>query len=453
MRRALVMVMLSMALAGRGEAREPQLREQVAARNDPSETYTLYLPSSYDEKKPAPLLFVFDPRGRATAAAGFFRDGAETFGWIVISANGTRSDESPEPNLHALRALLPEAERYNADPNRIYAAGFSGTAMLAWTIGITTGRLAGVIGVGGRSIDELPPRKFNFAHYGFAGIADFNNREMRRVDAALDREGKTHRFTQFDGVHRWMTPELAREAIGWLEVIAMKEQRRPRDEQIIAAELGRDRAAAEALERGGSLLDAMRRYHAIAQTYGDAAARDAAARLERDARVQRALADEAKWDEFETLFTKQVFGNTGAIYAAAREERSARHLAADFRVAELQKRAQRGGAEAAAARRLLEAVFGQTSFYLPRQLAERGEHALAAATIAVATEIHPENPNTWYALAAAQARAGDRRRALDALAKAFANGFSDKTHLAADEAFAALRSDPRFQQFLASPSQ
>ena len=37
------------------------------------------------------------------------------------------------------------------DPERIYAAGFSGGAMLAWALGRVTGGLAGV------SFEELPP--------------------------------------------------------------------------------------------------------------------------------------------------------------------------------------------------------------------------------------------------------------------------------------------------------
>lgn len=58
-----------------------------------------------------------------------------------------------------------------------------------------------MIGVGGRFVPEVPPSKFNFAHYGFAGERDFNHREMRLVDEAL--EGRVpHRFRSFNGGHR-----------------------------------------------------------------------------------------------------------------------------------------------------------------------------------------------------------------------------------------------------------
>src|SRR5688572_19083640 len=233
------------------------LTENVPTRTDPSQTYTLVLPSSYDPAKKHPLLLILDPRGRGTVAARIFAEAADEHGWIIVSSNGTRSDAGTEPNERALRALLPEVvQRYPVDIKRVYAAGFSGTAITAWSLGVRSNGLAGVIGVGGRLVEELPPAKFNFAHYGFAGDEDFNNREMRAVDARLT---VPHRYENFPGNHRWITPELARDAIRWMEVMAMKDNRRPRDEAFINTAYDRDVAAAAALPPRESL----RRYEAI----------------------------------------------------------------------------------------------------------------------------------------------------------------------------------------------
>jgi predicted peptidase len=126
--------------------------ENIPTRADATQTYTLYLPTSYDAKKAWPLLLVFDPRGRGTPAAEIFRGAAEEYGWMLISSNQTRSDDDSAPNDRAVRALLAEAAAYSVDVKRIYATGFSGTAMLAWDVGIQTRRFAGVIGVGGLTI-------------------------------------------------------------------------------------------------------------------------------------------------------------------------------------------------------------------------------------------------------------------------------------------------------------
>jgi predicted esterase len=363
------------------------MTENVASKADAQQTYTLVLPSDYDAAKKYPLLLIFDPRGRGTVAAKLFAEAADAYGWILISSNGTRSDESWEPNERALRALWPEVARYAADPRRIYATGFSGTVMAAWALGIKTGGLAGVIGVGGRYFsDEVAPVKFSFAHYGIAGDADFNNREMRAIDALLEEEKKPHRFRSFEGPHGWMPPELARDAFGWMELWAMKQQRRTRDEALIAKLYERELAAAKSL----------RDYRAILETYEGLRdveqVRATVARLERDPATLREQQEEAKADEFESRYMKETMSRIPQIFSelrAAPDEsfRATARLLREFRIADLKKRAAKPGAEGAAARRILEAVYAQMAFYLPRALEERGERDLAEATRKVAAEI------------------------------------------------------------------
>lgn len=384
MRRAILLLLLACSAAA------GTLKENVASAADAQQTYTLFLPSSYDGTKKLPLLLVLDPRGRGTLTAKRFEDAAEEFGWILISSNGTRSDESWEPNERALRALWPEIARYSADPRRLYATGFSGTAMVAWSLGIKTGALAGVIGVGGRLFgDELSPARFSFAHYGFAGDTDFNNREMRAVDALLAQEHKPHRFRSFEGPHSWMPPELARDAFVWMELMAMKQQRRSRDEQLIATTYQHDLAAAKTVREYRAILDTYEGLRDVEEV------RATVARLERDPTVLREQQEEAKWDEFEARYVKETMSRIPQIFSDLRATpdepfRAAPRLMREFKIAEMKKRAAKSGAEGAAARRILEAVYAQMAFYLPRALAERGENELAEATKKVAAEIHPD---------------------------------------------------------------
>ena len=412
-----------------------RLVENVATRADATQTYTLYLPSKYDATKAHPLLLIFDPRGRGTQAAEIFRDAAEEYGWILISSNQTRSDDDSAPNDRAVRALLSETAVYATDPKRLYATGFSGTAMLAWDVGIQTRRLAGVIGVGGRLVDSVPPKQFNFAHYGFAGDRDFNNREMRLVDEAL--EGIVpHRFQSFDGEHRWITPALAREALGWFEVLAG-------NESVRAGVLAEDVAAAEKLTG----LAAWRRWRAIHQTYGGYEERIA------KVDVSRELAEEKKWDEWSARYVERLASAPATIRAMTRPRTA--DAARALGLKDLQRRAERPGAEGTSAKRVLAMVFAQAAFRLPPKFAARGEHAAAAAFLGVAVEIHPDRWDAWYNLGASLARAGDAAGALAALEKSIALGFDDGKHLAADEDYASLRDEKRFQELvsLASHSQ
>src|SRR5690349_18514215 len=92
MRRVLLMLLFSTVLRA-AEPEKGKLVENIATRLDPTQSYTLYLPSSYDATKKQPLLLVFDPRQRGTVAANIYKDAAEEFGWILISSNLTRSDD------------------------------------------------------------------------------------------------------------------------------------------------------------------------------------------------------------------------------------------------------------------------------------------------------------------------------------------------------------------------
>jgi tetratricopeptide (TPR) repeat protein len=456
MRRLVLLLVFASTLAA-AEPERGKLVENVAARNDATQTYTLYLPSSYDAAKKYPALVILDPRGRGTVAAKVFRPAAEEYGWILVSSNQTRSDGEWEPNVKALRAIMPDVtSRYATDPRRIYATGFSGTAMVAWHLGITTGALAGVIGVGGRNIPDMPPEKFNFAHYGFSGDEDFNNRDMRDVEAILDREHQVpHRFASFPGTHQWIGVEEARAALGWMELVAMADGKRPRDEALIERLYAADVAAAAALEAAGRRVDALQRYRDISRTFESlhdvSALRRAIARLTDDPAVAREREETAKWAAFEQDYVTTVLSRIPQLFATIRGQ----HLppvptfTQELRIADLQKRATRPGLEGTTARRLLEAVFGQFNAYLPKQLFERHEYALALALFTVARNIHDDRPNNWYNLATAHARLGQTKKALDALEKAISLGWTDRTAIANDEDFTSLRKEPRFKKLTA----
>ncbi len=164
----------------RGEIVDP-----VAAFEEPEETYALSLPAGYTPERKWPILFVLDPRSRGRMAAELFRDGAERFGYIVVSSNSTRSDTPPgeeSPNPRAMQALFFDAlNRFAADRRRVYLAGFSGTARYAWAVGFgLKGQVAGIIGCGVALPGRLPGwREVAFAFFGAAGETDCRQREVR----------------------------------------------------------------------------------------------------------------------------------------------------------------------------------------------------------------------------------------------------------------------------------
>jgi tetratricopeptide (TPR) repeat protein len=57
---------------------------------------------------------------------------------------------------------------------------------------------------------------------------------------------------------------------------------------------------------------------------------------------------------------------------------------------------------------------------------------------------------TWYAAAVEYAKAGNKEKAIGTLEKAIAGGYPDREKLSADPALAAIVSDPRVKQLMAS---
>jgi len=429
-----------------------RLVDGIACRADPSQTYAVYLPSAYDPGRAWPLLFVFDPRSRGAMAAGIFQAAAEEHGWILASSNDTMSDGPWDPNVRAVNAMWPDVqERFSVAPKRLYAAGFSGGAMLSWSVAQATGGLAGVIAVGGRLPPEIPSDEVGFAHFGAAGRHDFNFVPMTEIDELAASRGAPHRLEIFDGRHQWLAPELARVAVRWLETVAMAEGRRPVVPSFVEAAWEADLAAARESDEAGDRVTALRRYRALVETFDGlrdvAPARARLAALEGDRTTKRELRTAARWIDWERHRKAAAHRALGALDDPESPTVPAR-LASALGIDDLQTRARKEGPEGDAAQRVLESLFVQLSFYRPREYFPAGRYREAATALAVAADVRPL-PHVLYNLGAAEARLGHAEKALAALERAVAAGWTDADHLAADEDYASLRDDETFRALLA----
>jgi predicted esterase len=429
-----------------------RLIEGLQCAAEPDQTYTLYLPDGYDPAREWPVLLVMDPRGRSRLGAELFREAAAELGWIVVSSDGTRSDSGMEPNRLALNALWPEVHaRYSIDPSRIYLAGFSGTVSVAFLVEHETREIAGIIGSCGRYVlEELEGN--TAAVFGTAGDGDFNYQEMRALHAVLDERGVPNRLEIFGGGHSWMPPPLARRAVEWMELQAMRRELRVRDDGLVERLFREDLAAARRLEDDGRVLEAMRRYAAIAKDYEglhevEEATRRMAA-LEHDPAIARALKAERRWDDFERRSVLQMNAVINTLISSDTPPPPGR-LGRQLGIDDLKRRAERPGVEGAAARRVLAHVLTTTSFYLPRDFLAQDRPGHAAAALEVASAIEPDNFVLLYNRACALALAGRAEAALDALERAVDEGFANGELLASDPDLDSVRETARFRAIAA----
>jgi predicted esterase len=442
-----------------------QLIERVACAANPEQTYALYLPKGYTPQRKWPILYAFDASSQGKSVAALFQSAAEAYGWIVVSSWNTASDGPMEPNFVAMRALWADThDRFAIDESRVYAAGFSGTVRFACILALTApGTIRGIIGAGAGFPFGTPPKRGNpFVYFGTVGDRDFNWYEMNDLDASLAAVAVPHRIEHFAGVHDWPPPELATQAVAWMELAAMKDGTRPQDAALIAAQWEADRARARARAAAGHLADALHTWQAMAADYAGLrtpadlaeAGREAAA-LAASPACRKELHDRAERDRRD----KQILADGPTILARSdpgqnpgNDPLTVAQTVALLKIPELKARAASADAEESlAARRILNTYLGQTGFYLPQRYRERKEYDRAIFVLSVGAEIRPDDPWVWTEIARFHALKGapGHKKAIEALRKAEAKGLADPTLLTAGEDFAALRQDEEFRQILA----
>jgi predicted esterase len=433
-----------------------EMVEGVTCASDPSQTYTLYVPSAYSPDRGWPVLLVFDPRGRSRLAAELFQQAAETYGWIIVSSDNTRSDGPMEPNVVAIQALWPEVHtRLPADFDRIYAAGFSGGAAVAYSLSKVTREVAGIIACGGRFFpNEL--RGNDVPIFATAGDVDFNFRETHLLGDFLAEQGNPHRLVVFEGAHSWMPSDVARQAVGWLELVAMRAGLREPHPELVTSLYSFDLETARTMEANGRLLDAVRRYTEMQRTYNGLSdisdLRRAVEEIERDPAYKQQQKEMKRWDAFEQRYLGEM-NNQFAELRTAEIVPPVPRLSLGFRIMELKKRALRPGAEGVTARRALNTLTTGLSFYLPRDFLAAGQYDRLAASLELALQVTADNPVWWYNLACARARLNRDEAAMDALKRALESGFSRAELLATDEDLDSLRDREDFKTLLATVPQ
>ena len=232
--------------------------ERVVCKNNPDQTYALYLPSNYSPARRWPLIAAFDPGARGNVPVEHFKEAAERYGFIVCGSNNSRNGPMP-PTGEAAKAMLSDvAARLAVDDKRVYLTGFSGgaraaTALAAWL----SGQVAGVIGCGAGLAEGLAgSSSLPFVYYGTVGNEDFNYPEMKQLDRTLESAGVTHHVEVFDGGHSWAPAEVCVRAVEWMELQAMKSGRRARDQAFIDQLFKRAHDTADAQEAAGQVYEA-----------------------------------------------------------------------------------------------------------------------------------------------------------------------------------------------------
>ena len=415
--------------------------DSVVCVHDPSQSYALYLPSGYDTQRRWPILYAFAPNGRGSMPVNLFSEAAEDYGYIVVGSNNSKNGPMA-PILAAMDALWRDTQtRFAIDPNRIYSTGSSGATSPAILLGFAQG--AGVIACAGaldaRSVHYPKDRVKPLSWFGVAGIADFNYPLMESFGRHLQQLGVATRFVTFDGRHSWPPKEVARQAIEWMEIQAIKSGDRKRDPSVIDALFQGGLVRAREREAAGRVDEAATEYAALARDFAElkpVAEVEAKARAlyeSKQAKTARRCLKEASRRQQEEMAS---FAETTRDLWSSRIER-------------LKKEAARKPAgDWICARRVLDYLHIVT-MEAARESMEKRDYAAAIADFRLSVGIEP-SAMAYIALSRALALQKDKRKAIDALRSAVAAGLRDRAVLEREKDFDVLRQEPEYLEVLES---
>ncbi len=433
-----------------------RITDKVVIKDEPSQSYALYLPSSFDPAKKFPIVYCFDPGARGSTAVEKYRAAAEKYGYIAVGSNNSRNGIDLRLLSNVLNNLWADTnQRFPIDTNRTLAAGLSGGARVASLFANSCkGCIFGVIGsVAGPSPDIEISEKLPFIFFGTVGLEDVNFVEFRELEKKLTAAHIAHRIEEFDGGHQWLDESLAAEALGWFELRAMKAGRRPVDkvmieEQFQARTAGADQNLAERM-----FLEAYTSLIAIADDFEGwrdvSAVRQKARSLASSAEYKRAQGSDAA----QLLAQQKAAGEINSLRATIGNlslENDPKMLIRE-KIATLHKKADAAAdsPDRRVARRVLNQLFIESIESANYRGDRSSEIYRALETLEIAVAANPKNAQVHFNRARLYCGLGKKKEAIDELSKAVELGFKDADRIKAEKAFEILETDERFIKLVA----
>jgi dienelactone hydrolase len=449
----LLTVLYAPSLAGQAPA-PGIVHASVSVAADPSNSYALYLPSSYSTGKRWPLLLVFDPFGRGEVSVKLFRDAAEKYGFIVVGSNNSRNFQDPS---RAIELVWDDVKhRYSIDAHRLYTAGLSGGARVASSIALGCNKcIAAVIACSaGLPAHASTPAPDITDWYLAAGTTDFNYPEQLHLKEALDSSHAASRFVVFNGPHGWMPADVADDALAWLQLRAMIKGVAPVNKDFISSQFASRLHQAQAAQKDGDVLAAERAYREIAadfRTLRDIKEVEAAAKsLEQSDEFRKARKNEKAALELQDDIANKITNLIGAI-SQGPDNRATLSTQLQSTVDDSYRRQREKASNTMTQQAVSRGLASAFAF-----AAETGQQDMLKKNYSHARDmfeagvvVQPDSAWASYLLATAEAQLHENKQAIDDLKKAVSKGLTNRK-LLDDSAFDRLRTDEKFKQLVAT---
>jgi hypothetical protein len=216
------------------------IMDSVAVSDSIPESFSLYLPTSFEAAYKWPVLIVFDMEGRGSQALGMFREAAEEKRYILVASNHTYDSLSISDNILITNRMLKSVlSLFPVHQQRIYTAGLATGAQMATLVPSFIKGVAGVLSLGSDVPNtEILNNKNPFYFLGIVGKGDFNYLDMSKTRELLNRKNFPNNLFVFDGEQEWPDGDYLKMCLDLLTLQAISGGHAAKDETLLRESYG-----------------------------------------------------------------------------------------------------------------------------------------------------------------------------------------------------------------------
>ncbi len=412
-----------------------------------SESYALYLPTSFNSTRKWPVLFVFDPEGRGKSAAQLFKNIAEEQSYLIVSSNNISDENELVKNVETAARLMATVSRMlPIDLQQVSTAGALEGAKVASSMPLMFSNIFGVVAAGNQYMNlDLLDRKNDFAFIGIVGDEQFTATGMNLTAAALhDQKHLTAVYT-YAGASDWPKPDLMASAVGSLTLKAIKNELRPLDIQLVNQLYGEDISRANKMISAGEMLQAMYLLELMEEKYDGL--KDIAEVRQKQDQMKRSGTFLKQKREEDEIMKKEDRLKTDLLYYFQEDVETANFENLgwwNFQKMKLDTLAQKGGAEAKMAKRV-EGFVKEIAETTRREFLNKKPDLQNEMLVnMILTIFDPHNYNAYKRIITLSSEDNDYETALFYFEEMLKNGYRDKEGVYNIDGTLGLRMTPDF---------
>jgi len=420
------------------------MTDTVICASDPSQKYTVYIPSNYTPTKKWPVIYFFDPHGAGNFPLTLYKELAEKYGYIIAGTYGSKNGQQWPVTEKAAQSMMQDSwQRLSIDNNRMYTFGFSGGARVASSVALYDGGIAGVALCGGGFPERSPNFRQSFAFIGFVGDRDFNYTELEQLNKQLDGSELPHQLIVYHGKHQWPPAPEAEQAFQWFDMSAMKLHLISKNDSLLKVLEQKFVKEADKAHRQNKSVDEYFAYKKMINYLGGlvdiAKYADIAKDLEKSDKVQQYLRDEQTNEEQEMKVQSQFIN-----YLSDKE--TDWWVSAVKQMKEFIKKDSL--APVALQNQRLLSYLSLASYMGASQAFKSQNDVATAHFLDIYNIVDPTNPEHSYLYACLYAKENNTAKAFSSLSDAVRLGFNDVRRMERDSNFVTLKDAPAFKELV-----